>query len=76
MSTTVPQSVKRYHPALIALHWIIAALIFITVLLAGGGEGEGRRQAASGIAGIPTLGIHMILGIAVLVLLMVRLLMR
>jgi cytochrome b561 len=67
--------VRRYHPAQVVLHWAIAALIFITALLASGGEGEGRRQAA-GFAGIPTLTFHMILGISVLVLLFIRLLMR
>jgi cytochrome b561 len=67
---------KRYHPAQVTMHWAIAALIFITALLATGGEGEGRRQAAAGIAGISTLGIHMILGLTVLVLLFARLVMR
>jgi cytochrome b561 len=67
---------KRYHPAQVTIHWAIAVLIFITALLAMGQEGEGRRQAAAGIAGIPTLGIHMILGLTVLVLLFVRLVMR
>ncbi len=74
MTTTPP--VRRYHPVQVVLHWTIAALIFITALLAGDAEGEGRRQAAAGIAGIPTIGIHMILGITVLVLLTIRLLIR
>ena len=74
-ATAASTPVRRYHPAQVVLHWAIAALIFITALLASGGEGEGRRQAA-GFAGIPTLTFHMILGITVLVLLFIRLLMR
>lgn len=34
---------KRYHPALVALHWLIAILIFGAFFLAQGNEGEGRR---------------------------------
>ncbi len=67
--------VHRYHPVQVILHWLIAALIILTALLAGGGEGEGRR-AAAGIGGISTLGVHMILGITVLVLLAIRLVVR
>jgi len=81
METTAPgvntaPSAERYHPAQVVLHWAIAALIFITALLAAGGEGEGRGRAAVGIAGIPNLTIHMVFGITVLVLLLVRLVMR
>ncbi len=67
---------KRYHPALVALHWIIFLLIFATALLgmAGGEGGEGRRGSL--IPGFPTLEIHMILGITVLILLIVRLIVR
>lgn len=66
----------RYHPALVALHWAIALLILITAYLALGGGGEGRRQAGLTIAGLPAIGIHMILGLAVLVLLIARLVIR
>ncbi len=69
-------TVKRYHPLQVILHWVIAALSFITALLATGGEGEGRRQPAFGAPGPSTLAVHMILGISVLVLLFVRLVMR
>jgi cytochrome b561 len=67
---------RRYHPALVALHWAVALLIFITAYLALGGAGEGRRQAGLTIAGLPVLGIHMILGLTVLVLLIARLVIR
>lgn len=69
------QPLARYHPAQVILHWAIAALVFITPLLASEGEGGGDRQAAIG-GGMPIIGIHMILGIAVLVLLVIRLFVR
>ena len=41
-----------------------------------GQEGEGRGQGAASFAGIPILGVHMLVGITVLVLLFIRLLVR
>ncbi len=99
---------KRYHPALVALHWLIAILIFGAFFLAQGNEGErerfrpeGENFPQAGIqqgtprqnfnqgnppqGGFPqqgsqsvfsTIGIHMIFGIVVLVLLIVRLFVR
>jgi cytochrome b561 len=64
---------QRYHPLVVTLHWLIAILIFATVLFAGE-EGEGGRALAVG--GFPPIGIHMILGIATLALLTIRLLVR
>jgi cytochrome b561 len=75
-ATATTLKLKRYHPVLVALHWIVAILIFGTAYLAMGGEGEGRRGGGSTIAGLPILGVHMILGLTVLVLLVVRLLIR
>jgi cytochrome b561 len=63
---------RRYHPSLVTLHWVIAVLIIVTALLAGD-EGERGGQAATGLS---TLAIHMILGITVLVLLVIRLVVR
>jgi cytochrome b561 len=57
---------------MVLLHWLIAVLIIVTALLGGGAEGEGRAAAG----GISTLAIHMILGITVLVLLVIRLIAR
>ena len=70
---TSKTTVKRYHPALVSLHWIVAILIFATVLFAGE-EGEGG--AALSLGGFPPIGIHMILGITTLALLIIRLLVR
>lgn len=102
-------SPKRYHPALVVLHWLIAILIFGSFFLAKGNEGERERfrpgqgnlpsqglqqgnppqnfqpgQAVQG--GAPpqvanqnifsAIGLHMIVGISVLVLLLIRMLVR
>ena len=59
---------KRYHPALVVLHWLTV------VLLLGAGflvpEGEGRRGGASPI------DIHMVLGALLVVVLLARLVVR
>jgi cytochrome b561 len=103
---------KRYHPALVVLHWIMALMIFGAVLLAQENEGgrerfEGQRpnfaqqgfqsgsppqdsdsdeappgftpealpqQAGFGL--FSTIGIHMLIGVAILVLLIIRLIVR
>jgi len=129
-ATATTDKPKRYHPALVALHWLIAILIFAAFFLAQGNEGgrergEGPRgnfqqqgfqqqgtlplqgsdddeappanfqpqiqqgnQPGQGFpqGGFPrqdgaqsilsTLGIHMIFGLVVLVLLVVRLIVR
>ncbi len=68
---------KRYHPALVVLHWLIAVLIIAAALSAGdGGEREGFRSGLSTIAGLPPLSLHIILGGLVFVLLIVRLVIR
>jgi cytochrome b561 len=104
---------KRYHPAMVVLHWLIALLIFATALLAMGNEGErGRFRPGQGaqtgdfqqpnfqqgnppqqgtpqgnfpregegagatFAGLPIIGIHMILGVIILLLLAIRLIVR
>ena len=76
MSTSIPITAiskpKRYSPVLVSLHWIIAILIFSTFLLAGEDEGGGGAT----IAGIPTIGVHMLLGITILVLLIIRFIVR
>jgi len=76
MTQTAITPPKRYHPALVTLHWIIAILIFVNVLLAAGGDEGGRQVGAAGLAGIPTINIHMSLGILILVLLIIRLVLR
>jgi len=120
-AATVSDKPKRYHPALVALHWLIAILILGAFMLAQSNEGERERfrpgqgnfqqqgfqqgeaddappanfqpqiqpgnQSQPGIpqGGLPaegsqgifsTIGIHMIFGIVVLGLLIVRLIVR
>ena len=129
-ATTTSDKPKRYHPALVTLHWLIAILIVGAFFLVQGNEGEGRRfrpgqgnfqppqgfqqggqsfqggddeappanfqpqiqgsqqnnQQAFPQGGFPqqggnqgifsSIGIHMIFGIVVLVLLIVRLIVR
>src|ERR1044071_2463508 len=104
----------RYHPALVALHWLIALLIFGAFFLAQGNEGE-RERFRPGQGNVPQpgfqqgnppegfgqgnppgqrfpqggfppqassqsifsmIGLHMIIGITVLVLLVIRLIVR
>lgn len=98
---------KRYHPALVTLHWLIAILIFGAFFLAQENEGGRERfrpeggnfpppgaqqgassqniQPGSAAQGFPQqagqsilsrIGIHMVVGIIVLVLLIVRLFVR
>lgn len=68
---------KRYHPALVVLHWLIAALIVLTAFLAlGGGEREGFRAGGFSLFGLPAISLHMVLGLLVLILLLVRLVVR
>jgi cytochrome b561 len=66
---------RRYHPAQVSLHWLIAILVLITPLLASEGEGE-TGGLSGGPGGIPTIGFHMLFGIAILVLLVVRVFVR
>jgi cytochrome b561 len=84
----VPAKTKRYHPALVALHWLLAILIFGTGLLAPQPvvqQGvptqpeslQGDVPPQDGSENIFSMtGIHMIVGIAILVLLGIRLLVR
>ena len=101
---------KRYHPVLVALHWLIAILILAAVLLVQENEGGERSRPTTenfSSQGLPTgnapqnfdsdeapqnvqrvaprqenqsifsgTGTHMILGISILVLLVIRLAVR
>jgi len=67
------RAIKRYNPIAVTLHWLVAILIFATLLFAGE-EGEGGMAVS--IAGLPPIGIHMILGISTLVLLTIRVFVR
>ena len=108
-ATSISTKPKRYHPALVALHWLIAILIFGVFFLAQGNEGnrvrfrpgqgnfpqqglqpgnpppqssgddeasQGFPAQAGGQGILSAIGIHMIFGVTILVLLVVRLIVR
>jgi cytochrome b561 len=68
---------KRYHPALVTLHWLVALLVFTDfyigyfyirpIIMSGGGGVRGTDAM---------LKIHMAAGIAILVLLVIRFIIR
>lgn len=64
---------RRYHPLLVALHWLLAALILLA-LLAGGVILDGTPN--SDPAKIGSLQAHMALGMLILALMLVRLAVR
>jgi cytochrome b561 len=84
---------KRYHPVLVALHWLVAILMFSAVFLRPE-EGERFRPGGEGFEGsgefqpgnFPPPGnftpqtqpidIHMVVGVIILVLMLVRLVVR
>jgi cytochrome b561 len=63
---------KRYHPALVALHWLIAALIVIMLLMGYTQLGSTPNDDAK----IQTLSLHMPIGITLFGLTIVRLFVR
>lgn len=64
---------RRYHPALVALHWLLAVLL-VAALVAGGVVLEDTPN--SDPSKVDSLRAHMTLGIAILVLMLVRLAVR
>jgi cytochrome b561 len=70
------ESPKRYHPALVTLHWLVALLVFVNLYLGiitfeNRGGGPGNFQAMN-----PLVAIHMMVGITLIVLLTVRFVVR
>ena len=66
------ESVKRYHPVLVTLHWLVALLVFVNLFL---GLFEIEPQLRGGGAfRIPEsiVAIHMAVGITILALIIVR----
>lgn len=66
---------KRYHPVLVTLHWLIVLLVFANLFLA---FFEIEPQLRGGGFRVPEaiVTIHMAVGIAILVLLVIRLFVR
>jgi len=70
-------SPKRYHPALVTLHWLIILLVIGTLFALGGSEaGEGGAPIGGESGASSSTNMHMLVGIAVLVLMAIRLLVR
>jgi cytochrome b561 len=55
-ATLTSAKTKRYHPALVALHWLIALMIFGAFFLAQGSQGEGRGRFQPGQGNPPQQG--------------------
>lgn len=64
---------KRYHPALVALHWITAILLIMALL---GGTFNMAPMSNHDPAKLDILRLHMLIGGAALVLMLVRLAVR
>ncbi len=64
---------RRYHPALVALHWLLAVLV-VAALVAGGVVLDDMPN--SDPSKVASLRAHMTLGVAILVLMLVRLAVR
>lgn len=63
---------KRYHPALVALHWVSALLILFTLLAGLGALGDLPNTPEKA----PLLATHMTMGLLILALTVVRLIIR
>jgi cytochrome b561 len=69
-------SPKRYHPALVTLHWLVALLVFLDLYI-GYFYIRPRLLEGGGMRGTdPLMVIHMAAGIAILVLLLIRFIIR
>jgi cytochrome b561 len=64
-----PQS--RYHPLQVSLHWLIVLLVFAAFVLGKFMSGQPNEADK-----IPLLGFHMALGLAILVIMIVRIIVR
>ena len=64
---------KRYHPILVTLHWLLAALIIGGLIM--GGQVLAKTANADP-AKLLSLKLHMSLGLIILILMLIRLVMR
>lgn len=64
---------KRYHPLLVSLHWLLAALVIGALIMGGFVLSKTPNDDPSKLLG---LRMHMGIGIAILVLMLVRLVTR
>ena len=64
---------KRYHPALVSLHWLVAVLIIVALLM---GSNVLNQIPNDNPEKLLALKLHMLTGLTILVLMIVRLLIR
>jgi len=64
---------RRYHPVMVALHWIVALMILVAVFIGGPSLADIENSDPSKVT---ALGGHMIWGIVVGVLMLIRLIVR
>ncbi|MEM9551364.1 MAG: cytochrome b/b6 domain-containing protein [Pseudomonadota bacterium] len=64
---------KRYHPVLVTLHWIIAAMVVGSLLIGGTSLTDMPNSDPDKIAALRT---HMAVGVAIFVLMVLRLVVR
>lgn len=64
---------RRYHPALVVLHWLLAALIILALIMGGFVLAETPNDDPTKLYG---LRAHMSVGLTILVLMLVRLAVR
>lgn len=64
---------KRYHPLLVALHWLLAGMIIFGLVVGGNVLAETANDDPAKLFG---LKIHMGMGITILVLMILRLVIR
>ena len=67
-------TLKRYHPVHVTLHWLVALGIFINLYI--GIFVFPQRGRCGSVLGIPMQAFHMAVGITILVLLLVRFVLR
>ena len=65
------KSPSRYHPSLVSLHWLVVLLVFATLTL-----GKYMSGQANNVDKIPLLGFHMALGLATLIIMIIRIVAR
>ncbi|MEW6241852.1 MAG: cytochrome b/b6 domain-containing protein [Chloroflexota bacterium] len=66
-----PNSPKRYHPLMVTLHWLVVIMVFALFVV-----GKSMSRLSNDDAKLPSLAIHMSVGIITLVVIVFRFAMR
>lgn len=65
------KSQSHYHPLQVSLHWLIVLLVFAAFAL-----GKFMSGQPNDVDKIPLLGFHMVLGLATLIIMVIRIILR